>query len=78
MLHAAHGGVAGWRAEREVVEEVVGDRVLDDPCIAAAKVVCLGPVTTAAVEALGIRVDATATAPTDEAMVAALRGVLEP
>lgn len=46
--------------------------------IAAAKVVCLGPVTTAAVEALGIRVDATATAPTDEAMVAALRGVLEP
>ncbi|MEM9458182.1 MAG: uroporphyrinogen-III C-methyltransferase [Myxococcota bacterium] len=42
----------------------------------AAKVVCLGPVTTAAVRALGLRVDATAGAPTNAAMLEALRQVL--
>ncbi len=41
-----------------------------------AKVVCLGPVTAAAVEAMALRVDATARAPTDEAVVEALVEVL--
>lgn len=44
--------------------------------LAAAKVVCLGPVTAAEVEALGLRVDAIARAPTDDAVVDALREVL--
>jgi uroporphyrinogen III methyltransferase/synthase len=44
--------------------------------VAAAKVVCLGPVTAAAVEALGLRVDAIASAPTDQATVEALHHVL--
>ncbi|MCH9687882.1 MAG: uroporphyrinogen-III synthase, partial [Deltaproteobacteria bacterium] len=42
----------------------------------AATIVCRGPVTRAAVETLGVRVDATATAPTDEAVAEALRAAL--
>ncbi|MCX4243144.1 uroporphyrinogen-III C-methyltransferase [Paraliomyxa miuraensis] len=56
--------------------EALGDdearRLLD-----AAKVVCLGPVTAAEVQALGLRVDAIADAPTDEAVITALRTVLD-
>ncbi|MCA9705920.1 MAG: uroporphyrinogen-III C-methyltransferase [Myxococcales bacterium] len=44
--------------------------------VRAAKVVGLGPVTTAAVEAMGLRVDATARAPSDAAVIEALREVL--
>jgi len=44
--------------------------------VAAAKVVCLGPVTAAAVEGMGVRVDATASAPTDHAVLEALLRVL--
>jgi len=43
--------------------------------LAAAKVVSLGPVTTAALESMSIVVDATAAEPTDAAMVAAVRAV---
>ncbi|MEX1368574.1 MAG: uroporphyrinogen-III synthase, partial [Nannocystaceae bacterium] len=59
--------------------ETLGDGLGPDVARArleAAKVVCLGPVTTAAVEAMGIRVDATAREPTDDAVVEALLGVL--
>jgi uroporphyrinogen III methyltransferase/synthase len=44
--------------------------------VAAAKVVCIGPVTAEAVEAMGVRVDAVASAPSDEAMIDALCRVL--
>ncbi len=44
--------------------------------VAAATIVCRGPVTTAAVQALGLRVDATARAPTDDAVIDALREAL--
>lgn len=44
--------------------------------LATAKVVTIGPVTTRAVEALGIRVDATAPEPTEAAMVAQVERLL--
>ena len=44
--------------------------------LSSAKIVALGPVTAAAVNALGLPVHAVATAPTDEAMVAAVTDVL--
>ncbi|MEZ4452368.1 MAG: uroporphyrinogen-III C-methyltransferase [Nannocystaceae bacterium] len=45
--------------------------------LADARVIALGPVTAAAIEALGIRVDAIAADPSDEAMLAAVRGAFE-
>lgn len=59
--------------------QTMGEALGDDETrrlIAAAKVVCLGPVTTAAVEAMGLRVDETAAAPTDAAVIDALRRTL--
>lgn len=60
----------------QTLGEALGDEVARER-LAAAKVVCLGPVTAAAVEALGVRVDAVATATTDEAVVTALREQLD-
>ncbi|MEM7151251.1 MAG: uroporphyrinogen-III C-methyltransferase [Myxococcota bacterium] len=71
---------ASGKAARHFMQtlgEGLGDEVAKQR-VAAAKVVCRGPVTTAAVEAMGLRVDATADATTDDAVVDALRSVLEP
>lgn len=70
---------ASGRAARHFLEtlgEELGPELARER-LAAARVVCLGPVTAAAVEALGVRVDATADAPTDEAMLEAVCRVLD-
>lgn len=59
--------------------QTLGEELGDDETrrlLAAAKVVCLGPVTAAAVEALGVRVDAIASATSDAAVAEALVHVL--
>lgn len=59
--------------------QTLGEELGDDEArrlLAAAKVVCLGPVTAAAVEALGVRVDAIASATHDDAVAEALLRVL--
>jgi uroporphyrinogen III methyltransferase / synthase len=59
----------------ETMDEALGEQETRR-LLAAAKVVCIGPVTAAAVEALGVRVDAVAHAPTDAAVCEALYRVL--
>lgn len=70
---------ASGKAARAFVRAL--DEQLGEPesrrLVAAAKVVCIGPVTAKAVEALGLRVDDVAHAPSDAATVDALRRVLE-
>jgi uroporphyrinogen III methyltransferase/synthase len=57
-----------------VIEALGGEEAR--ACIDAAKIVTIGPVTTAAVEALGVRVDATASEASDEGMLQAVLEVL--
>ncbi len=69
---------ASGRAARHFLQtmtETLGDEETRR-LVAAAKVVCMGPVTAVEVRRLGLRVDETASAPTDAAVVEALRHAL--
>jgi uroporphyrinogen III methyltransferase/synthase len=59
----------------EIMREALGEQEAE-ACVDTAKIVTIGPVTTAAVEALGLRVDATADEASDEGMLQAVLDVL--
>jgi len=63
------------RSFLEIMKEAHGEQEAKS-CIDAAKIVTIGPVTTAAAEALGLHVDATASEASDEAMLQAVLGIL--
>lgn len=71
---------ASGKAARHFIQtlgEGIGEQTARER-LAAAKIICLGPVTAAAVEAMGLRVDAIAEATTDDAVLAAVRSLLAP
>lgn len=87
LLPVAHGGegadaicfASGKTARHflETLREAHGEG-LSAEVLARAKLIALGPVTAAAMEAAGLRVDAVAAGLTDEAMVAAVLQALAP